>query len=65
RQGIFFIPVILILPSIMGISGVIYAQLIADLLTTLLTVILAVNLKKEMNSWAPKTAYPAELFHEN
>jgi putative MATE family efflux protein len=64
RQGIFFIPVILILPSIMGISGVIYAQLIADLLTTLLTVILAVNLKKEINSWTPKMTYPAEL-HEN
>ncbi len=51
RQGIFFIPVILILPSIIGIDGVIYTQLIADLLTTILTAILAVSLKKEINGF--------------
>lgn len=54
RQGIFFIPVIFILPSIMGIDGVIYTQLIADLLTTLLTAILAASLKKEINTLTPK-----------
>jgi putative MATE family efflux protein len=54
RQGIFFIPVIFILPSIMGIYGVIYAQLIADLLTTLLTIILAVSLTKKINSLTEK-----------
>ena len=54
RQGIFFIPVIFILPSIFGIDGVIYTQLIADLLTTLLTVILAVRLNKEINGFDGK-----------
>jgi len=49
RQGIFFIPVIFVLPSIIGIDGVIYTQVIADILTTLLTAILAVSLKKEIN----------------
>ena len=49
RQGIFFIPVMFVLPSIIGIDGVIYTQVIADILTTLLTAILAVSLKKEIN----------------
>jgi putative MATE family efflux protein len=66
RQGIFFIPVIFILPSIIGIDGVIYAQLIADLLTTLLTAILAVSLKKEINDLTEKnTKNSVELLHEN
>ena len=66
RQGIFFIPTILILPSIMGIDGVIYTQVIADLLTTVLTAILAVSLKKEINSLTGKNMeQPAELLNEN
>ncbi|NMM64318.1 MATE family efflux transporter [Clostridium sp. P21] len=48
RQGIMFIPVILILPNIIGFNGVIYSQAIADLLTTILTVILAVGLVKKI-----------------
>jgi len=47
RQGIMFIPIILILPNLIGFNGVIYSQAIADLLTTILTGILAVNLIKE------------------
>ncbi|KAJ50253.1 putative MATE family efflux protein [Clostridium tetanomorphum] len=50
RQGIFFIPVILTLPSIMGLNGVIYTQAIADLLTTILTFIFAYNIKNEINT---------------
>jgi len=37
RQGIFFIPAILILPNFFGIDGVIFAQPIADILTVLLS----------------------------
>lgn len=37
RQGIFFIPVILLLTPIWGLNGVIYSQAVADLLTTLVT----------------------------
>ena len=48
RQGIMFIPVILILPSLIGFNGVIYSQAIADVLTTILTVIFAVNLVKKL-----------------
>lgn len=62
RQGIFFIPVIFVLPSIIGIDGVIYTQVIADILTTLLTAILAVSLKKEINGLTEKSmAQSAEL----
>jgi Na+-driven multidrug efflux pump len=49
RQGIMFIPIILILPNLIGFNGVIYSQAIADLLTTIVTVILAVNLIKKLN----------------
>ena len=55
RQGIFFIPVMFVLPSIIGIDGVIYTQVIADILTTLLTAILAVSLKKEINGLTEKS----------
>jgi putative efflux protein, MATE family len=50
RQGIFFIPAILILPSLLGLNGIIYAQPIADLLTVILTAILAVILHKKLRN---------------
>ena len=50
RQGIMFIPAILILPNLIGFNGVIYSQAIADLLTTILTGILAMNLVKKLKS---------------
>lgn len=48
RQGLFFIPVILLLPSIMGLNGVIFAQPIADLFMVISAAILGVKLKKEI-----------------
>jgi Na+-driven multidrug efflux pump len=42
RQGFFFIPLILILPGILGIDGVLASQAIADLLTVLLSVVVIV-----------------------
>lgn len=48
RQGLFFIPVILLLPSIMGLNGVIFAQPIADLCMVISAAILGVKLKKEI-----------------
>ena len=56
RQGIFFIPAILILPHIVGLNGVVYSQAIADLLTVILTAVLAVKLKKELIGAAGLTA---------
>jgi putative MATE family efflux protein len=38
RQGIFFIPLILILPGILGVHGVLASQAIADLFTVILSI---------------------------
>ena len=50
RQGLFFIPAILIMPSLLGISGIIYAQPVADLLTVILTAIFAVFLSRQLKA---------------
>jgi len=39
RQGIFFFPLVLVLPHVMGLTGVVWVQPIADLLTTILTLV--------------------------
>ena len=48
RQGICFVPVILILPAIWGLSGVLYAQPIADIITAIVTAVMAVRLHREL-----------------
>ena len=48
RNGIFFIPVILMLPQIIGLNGVIYAQTIADIFTLLLTVFFTLRIKNKL-----------------
>lgn len=45
RQGICFIPVILILPKIWGLNGVLYAQPLADVLSAVITVFMAISLR--------------------
>ena len=54
RQGVFFIPAILILPSIMGLTGVEITQFVADFLSVLAAIPFAVwlfrKLKKQENS---------------
>lgn len=51
RQGLFFIPLILILPRFLGLTGIEYSQAISDALTFLVSVPFAIwffrNLKKE------------------
>lgn len=37
RQGIFFIPLVFILPKILGMNGVLYTQALSDLFTVVLT----------------------------
>jgi len=49
RQGIFFIPLILTLPNILGLQGVFLAQLVADGLTLLLSLAFFVPTSKELN----------------
>lgn len=46
RQGIFFLPIIMILPRVMGIDGVIFAQPLSDALSFLLALILFVYFMK-------------------
>lgn len=48
RQGICFVPVIIILPILCGINGILYAQPIADLITVIVTVVMAVPLNREL-----------------
>lgn len=50
RQGICFVPVILLLPRLMGLSGVLYAQPIADILSAIVTAFMAVRLHRELNA---------------
>lgn len=50
RQGIFFIPFILILPNIFGLNGVIFTQPIADILSVVLCAVFAIRVNKEMKS---------------
>lgn len=58
RQGICFIPVILILPRVMGLNGILFSQPIADVLSAVITVFMAISLHKKLDT--EKTA----LLHE-
>ena len=49
RQGICFVPVILILPVFWGLNGVLYAQPVADVLTAAVTALMATRLHKELH----------------
>jgi putative MATE family efflux protein len=48
RQGLFFLPLIVILPNELGLRGIILAQPIADALSTVLAGIFALRLRKEL-----------------
>lgn len=50
RQGICFVPVILILPVLWGLNGILYAQPIADVLSAVITVFMASHLHKELSA---------------
>lgn len=50
RQGICFLPVILLLPELLGMNGILYAQPIADILSAIVTVFMAMNLHKKLSS---------------
>lgn len=56
RQGICFIPVILLLPIVWGLNGIMYAQPIADMLSTVITVFMAIPLHKKLNEMQKQTA---------
>ena len=48
RQGICFVPVILILPVFWGINRILYVQPIADVLSAIITIFMALHLHKEL-----------------
>lgn len=50
RQGLCFVPVILILPGLWGLNGVLYAQPIADILSAVITVFMALRLRRELTA---------------
>lgn len=49
RQGICFIPVILLLPEIFGLNGILYAQPAADVLSAIVTVFMAFTLHRKLS----------------
>lgn len=48
RQGICFVPAILLLPKICGINGILYAQPVADVLSAVITIFMAWQLHREL-----------------
>lgn len=48
RQGICFVPIILILPIVWGMNGILYAQPIADVISAIITAFMAIQLHKEL-----------------
>lgn len=60
RQGICFVPVILILPAVWGLNGVLYAQPIADVISAIVTVFMATRLHRELKTAEAKLSSPQE-----
>lgn len=50
RQGLFFLPLIFILPSILGLKGVEMCQMVSDILTFLLAMPLSISVLKKMGT---------------
>lgn len=48
RQGLLLIPLVLILPSYLGVNGVVFAQPIADGLTLVMTTVLAIVINRQL-----------------
>ena len=55
RQGVCFVPVVLLLPMVWGMNGILYAQPIADVISVVITVFMALHLHREL-SMAEKQA---------
>lgn len=50
RQGLFFIPCVLILPNVFGLTGVELTQATADMLTAFISIPFAIGFIKEINT---------------
>ncbi len=61
RQGLFFMPAIIILPKMFGLDGIIFTQTVADLMTNILTAFFAYKISKELSREVEKQgAKPVE-----
>src|SRR5699024_7894101 len=49
RQGICFVPIIFLLPAIWVLSGILYAQPIADIISAIITVFMAFDLHRKLS----------------
>ena len=56
RQGICFIPIILLLPMFWGLNGILYAAPIADVLSAIITFCMAIPLHKKLNEMQKRVA---------
>jgi len=54
RSGLFFIPVLLILSNIWGLTGIQYAQMVADILTFAVSLPFAVNFLHKLSVMEPE-----------
>ena len=54
RQGIFFFPLVFVLPRLFDLTGVIWVQPMADLLTTILTILFAVKINRTLSAVVTK-----------
>lgn len=61
RQGMFFLPLIYVLPRLFQLSGVIWVQPAADLLTTAVTFIFAIKINRALTVETPEYPQGGEL----
>lgn len=48
RQGFCFVPLIILLPTLWGLPGILYAQPLADVLSALIATLMALRLHREL-----------------
>lgn len=60
RQGICFVPVILILTHVWGINGILYSQSVADVISAIITIFMAINLHKKLTTESQALELPQQ-----
>ena len=55
RQGIFLIPALLVLPRVLGLTGIQIAQPISDVCTLVLTIVIISNVLKQLKAMTDKS----------
>ena len=60
RQGLFFIPAVLILPRLFGLFGLEISQTVADVITFIVAIPLQISIFREMDAEVPPETYAKE-----